>query len=301
MRRKRYQFSERRRTNQPKIENWKEDGLNNSELGHGLTGTYKKFGSPEEFADACQEAGVDFSESSWRSGESASTALNLVRQGDESRVEKAQALVDQFASEVDLGTMFPTWEADVCGAYPNVPNFLAGVPETMMRKQLVTSERAPVTMWVCVTSSGGVEARQMEARGIAIQALAMALSQTRQITLRIFSGLDGAKGNHIVSVDLPSPAVLSQSAYMIASQGFSRGLTYKYLDTTGAGGGWPQDVEVFGSFEERCQSWRRLLPMESQDLIFPHVFFEDQGLSDPIGHCKAIFEKIMAGERGQLD
>jgi hypothetical protein len=259
-------------------------------------GCYQAFSSPEDFASMCERVGVHFDASGWRSRESSAQALKLVRQGDEKRVEAAQAICDQFQNDIDLGQSWPQWETDVCGAYPCVPNYLAGVPETMYRKQVVQSDRAPITIWVCVTSSGGCDADALEKRGIAIQALAMALSVTRQVQIRIFSGLDGGRGDHIMSVDLPSPAVLSQAAFMLASQSFSRGLTYEFLEkATGAGGGWPRSVS-HGAYEQRVADWKSLLPIADVDLVFPHVFFMDPDYRDPIAYCKGIFDKVTSGE-----
>src|SRR4249920_655438 len=134
-------------------------------------GVYQVFSSPEDFAGACERAGVNFSGCGGKGGESSAEALRLVRQGDERRVQAAGAICDKFQNDIDLGQSWPQWEPDVCGAYPIVPNFLAGVPETMMRRQVVPSDRAPIVIWVCVTSSGGCDAGALEKRGIAIQAL----------------------------------------------------------------------------------------------------------------------------------
>lgn len=259
-------------------------------------GCYQAFSSPEDFADMCERVGVHYEGSSWRSGESSSQALQLVRLGDDKRVEAAQAICDQFQNDIDLGQSWPQWEVDVCGSYPNVPNYLAGVPETMWRKQVVHSDRAPIVIWVCVTSSGGCDAEDLEKRGIAIQALAMALSVTRQVQIRIFSGLGGPRLDHIMSVDLPSPAVLSQAAFMLASQSFSRGLTYRFLEVaTGSGGSWPRSVG-HGDYAQRVADWKKLLPIADVDLVFPHVFFNDPDYINPIAYCKGIFDKVTSGE-----
>jgi hypothetical protein len=262
---------------------------------------YKRFSSPLDFVHACQDAKVEFGSSGWRSDLSSEQALALTVHGDESRVVAAQALIDQFSSDVDLGQVYPTWSPDMVGSYPIVPNVLAGVPETMMRRVMETSERAPITIWVCVTSSGGVQALDMERRGIAIMALAMALSQTRAVNIRIFSGLGGHNysGNHLVSVDLLQPLSLSQAAFMLSSQAFARGLTYKFLNNaTGSGGTWPESVG-HGPYQDRCQQWRKLLPIEPLDIVFPHIFMRDPDITDSIGYCKSIFEKIVNQNQNQ--
>lgn len=264
-------------------------------------GVYQAFCSPEDFANMCEKVGVNYCANSWRSSESSKDALQLTRQGDDKRVQAAEAICDQFANDIDLGQSWPQWEPDVCGAYPIVANYLAGVPETMMRKQVIQSDRAPIVIWVCVTSSGGCDAEALEKRGIAIQALAMALSVTRQVQIRIFSGLSGPRQDHIMSVDLPNPAVLSQAAYMLASQSFSRGLTYKFLEVaTGSGGGWPASVG-HGTYAQRVADWKKLLPIADVDLVFPHVFFGDPDYQDPIKYCKQIFDKVTSGELAQAE
>ena len=261
-------------------------------------GVYQSFGSPEAFVAQCQKVGVLFPGSSWQSEESSVDAMRLTVAGDTKRVQKAEAISDKFASEIDLGQSWPQWTPDVCGSIPHVANYLAGVPETMWRRPVTEDDKAPITIWVCVTSSGGCEAAALERRGIAIQALAMALSITRQVKLKIFSGLDGQYANHLVSIELPSPPVLSQAAYMLASQGFSRGLTYQFLyKATGAGGGWPRDISVFGDYQKRVDSWKKLLPIEDVDLVFPHVFFSDEDYTDPIGYCKKIYDKVTGADK----
>jgi hypothetical protein len=262
---------------------------------------YKRFSSPLDFVEACHDANVEFGSSEWRGNLHSQQAFALTVHGDEARVVAAQALIDQFSSDVDLGQVYPTWAPDVVGSYPIVPNVLAGVPETMMRRVMETSERAPITIWVCVTSSGGIQALDMERRGIAIMALALALSQTRAVNIRIFSGLGGPNhsGNHLVSVDLLQPLSLSQAAFMLSSQAFARGLTYRYLETaTGSGGTWPASVG-HGRYEDRCQQWRKLLPIEPLDIVFPHIFMSDRDITDPIGYCKSIFEKIVNQNQNQ--
>lgn len=259
----------------------------------GLQRAWYHFSEPSAFVNACKEADVYFKPDQWHGAMDAVKALHLTLAGDNKRVAKCQALVDQFSSDCDLSRSYPTWNPDVCGAYPLVPEFLAGLPECMNRRIMVASDRAPVTLWVCVTSSGGIDADKCEARGIAIMALAMALSQTRAVSVRIFSGLSGQERNHLVSVELPQPFSLAQAAFILSSQAFSRGLTYGFLsNASGAGGGWPADVD-HGKYSERCANWKKLLPIGEEDVVFPHIFMWDADIKNPIAYCKGVFEQIM--------
>jgi hypothetical protein len=267
--------------------------LQSSRSHTGLRRAWFHFPSPHDFVDACKDASVQFNARGWSGQLSSDEAYQYTLAGDDSRVEKCQALVDQFSNDCDLALSYPTWNPDVCGAYPLVPEFLAGLPECMMRRQMTDSDRAPVTLWVCVTSSGGIDAEECEARGIAIMALAMALSQTRAVNVRLFSGLDGPMRNHLVTVDLPQPFSLAQAAFILSSQSFSRGLTYKFLDNeSGAGGGWPDDIH-HGKYASRREDWKKLLPIGADDVVFPHIFMGDPDLVDPVGYCKGVFAEIL--------
>ena len=86
---------------------------------------------------------------------------------------------------------------------------------------------------------------------------------------------------------------------MLSSQAFSRGLTYKYLNNaTNSGGSWPSSV-THGYYADRCDQWRKLLPIESQDIVFPHIFMSDPDISNPVGYCKSVFEKVCADQSNQ--
>jgi hypothetical protein len=122
-------------------------------------------------------------------------------------------------------------------------------------------------------------------------ALAMALNVTRSVSITVFSGLSG--GNKVVTVELNAPYNLSQVAYMLSSQGFSRGLTYRYLmNAAGSGGGWPEAIG-HGSRASRMDQWRALLSIPPDDIIFPHCFLVDVDLENPIQYCKGLFETMV--------
>lgn len=157
-------------------------------------------------------------------GETWEETLASCQHGDLSRVSEAQAMLSEIEKHVDLGAMFPAWESDVAGAFPSVPDFLAGVPECMRRKRFVAREYAPVKLYVCTSSSADIPHDALMRRGTAILALAMALQMTRPVELFTFTAMGGdRRGDSLLITALGSaPFVLSESAYALTSAGFHR-------------------------------------------------------------------------------
>jgi hypothetical protein len=258
----------------------------------------KHFDSLSEFGQACRAEGISSPhKDDWYGGDSLDDCVKRCDVGDTSYVARAEALVELFRDSVDISRLQPRWSMDVAGAFPNVPAFLSGQPECMYRRIQDESDRAPLTIWACVTSSGGVDAKKLLDRGIAITALYLALSATRPVNLRVFSGL-GGYGNTsdgIISVAFPQPIALSQAAFAFASQGFARGLTYNWIDKVfKTNGQWPSCIGQ-GSREERINDWRPVLGAGPEDIIFPHVFYGDPDVVDPIGYVQGLI-KTFTGE-----
>ena len=258
----------------------------------------RHFDSLPEFGRDCKRVLGERASSTeggdWYGGESFATAIERCETGDERYVSEAERLVEKFRDSVDISLLQPRWVVEPVGAFPSVPDFLAGQPECMWRRIQEESERAPLTIWACVTSSAGVGAKQLLARGIAITALYMALSATRAVNLRVFSGLgsygDGPDG--VVTVAFPQPIALSQAAFGFASQGFARGLTYKWIKGEfGTQGGWPS-VIGHGKREERIEEWARVLGAGEDDIIFPHTFLHDEDVRDPIGYVQRLIAEF---------
>jgi hypothetical protein len=264
-------------------------------MGESLA--YRHFDNLADFGRDCQRLGIQGSHWGFNL---AKASEKCISGGDSKLVREAEKLVRQFEQEIDIEKLMPAWELEVAGAFPLVPACIAGEPENMFQLVEVASNKAPLTIWVCVTSSGGISDKELFGRGMAITALFMALSAVRAVSLRIFSGLSSgyhgnSKANNVVSVALDSPVVLGEAAWCQSQQEFARGLTYSWLEKEfNAGGGWPASIG-HGSWIERGKQWRKLLGMTNpDDIVFPHMFLGDADLANPVGFCKKILEGFMA-------
>lgn len=195
----------------------------------------KRFDSWSDFVTACDTSevrgtkyGRDESRDQWYGGLSFNKALRLARTGDESTVERATALLDKLEA-VEDGLPTRQWSASPYGAYPCVPDYLAGMPDCM-RTLAPTGDVAPVSIYVSTSVFAGFGADQVLRRGVATLALALKLQQVRPVDIFIVGELDGNEnGSSFLVIPLDSrPLCLAQAAYALTNVGFARRLQYGY-------------------------------------------------------------------------
>lgn len=173
----------------------------------------------------------------WSGGQSWKQAIDSTLKGRLEIVPRAEALLDKVNASVELEQ--PTWNLDVTGAFPSVPDFLAGVPETMYRQQPVSSSRAPVRVFAGVCVSGALDAPELEARGVAILALCQRLCSLRPVELWLYADLGGRGFAQIpvVRVDT-TPLDLATATYAMTHPSFLRQVCFNWSDSHGSTGTW---------------------------------------------------------------
>src|SRR5919106_1737658 len=101
------------------------------------------FDSLAELAGACERNYATNAKSgnAWRGGNDAQI-LQAARHGDDSYVPQAEALLEQISLAMPA-TERRDWIAAPAGAYPVVPEALAGLPTPMRARVRVNDDRAP--------------------------------------------------------------------------------------------------------------------------------------------------------------
>jgi hypothetical protein len=201
----------------------------------------------------------------WTGNESGAQARANVRSGRLEAVKAAQALLDQVDAQ-GIQTYRPRWQADVAGALPDVPRYLAGSPDCMLRPDRRQSESAPVKLFVSVCVSAGIEARTLSARGNALLALAIKLSQCRPVELWLFADMEGrqkdqkrgTRGHAIIPmIQVPtSPLDMAAASYAMTAPAFLRQLCFGYGTSEGFTGSWawgaqPSHTAIPSAYERR--------------------------------------------------
>lgn len=256
-----------------------------------------------EMLDLCIEHSARISEyaGAWTGQSMAQLQQNIVT-GDTSMVQESDDFLNQIE---DLVPMSKGWRNvdDVVGAIPNVPAFLAGHPQHMRRRERTARDNAPLAIYMDLTSSGGIDARKVQRRGIVLMALTRMLVEHRPVELWVGASLGnyggwgrgtGLSGTVAWRIDT-TPLDLARAAYHIGSTAMSRmfgyGLNHAINQTAGS---WP-----FGNYEKHCATAEKRLKavMDWGDVMYvPPVYLNDPLTTDPVGWLKRVMRRYVPSE-----
>lgn len=254
-----------------------------AEIGRKDTVThYVMADSLSEMADAVLAKGSSSGTSRWNGGLDLPAACRTMRTGDLSYVARSDALLARF-ERFAFASPTKAWRRDVAGAVPNVPAFLAGNPQSMRRRVRLVSEAAPLAVVVDLTTSGSIEARDIERRGAAILALVRVLSARRPVELwaGAFTGADGDQNGVAMFARIDtSPLDLARAAFAFVSPAYPRKALYGLARSFGFAGGWPYRSAT-ASRHFLDDLIRPALPHVGDVLAIPALYTTDLSTRDP--------------------
>jgi hypothetical protein len=240
---------------------------------------------------------------SWVGGETWEQSLQRAQQGNTDLVPQAEALMDKLAIDAQRDSRI--WVADRAGAYPVVPDYLMGRPENMRRLTPQSNDRAPIKLYVELTSSASITAAEMIKRGTAILALAMLLNMERSVELHVLVGLDAsADGNRAAFCVVPlgtSPIDIALACNALTSVGFTRSMGYGFLSQSPESrsmGGWEWGLAPDNdrNRQEYVRKLRAALDASPDDMIIPPIHMNDPVLRDPLGFVKRSLAEASKAE-----
>lgn len=227
---------------------------------------------------------------SWYGGESFGQAIKNARIGREDWARLAEEVFDILeAGGIELEVHH--WAADRAGAFPCVPDYLAGVPENMRRRLTHASDMSPINVYVDITASAMFDSDQLVKRGASALALCMALQQHRPVTLYLCCALDChgvSNSKHDAQFSVMRcdtiPMDLAQLAYLFGSAGFFRRLGMAAADKLGCGytGMWPWRDFNAGASHKFIQRAKEVLGLGPEDLYVPPINAIDESVANPI-------------------
>src|ERR1700743_93913 len=198
----------------------------------------------------------------------------------ENHMRPARALVDKIdASFRDRER--DQWAPSPYGAYPVVPDYLAGDPFSMRLKHRDEDNRAPIRYYIEAVVSGGTSQRDMEQRAAGIAALVMRTAEERPIELYAIVALRLRENKGYISV-VPintTPVDLHSTIAMFATRESCR--SRAFANATQATGVSSSNCDwLFGHPEqhnkgERDRLFRDALKMEPQDVFMQGGYLTD--------------------------
>ena len=179
------------------------------------------------------------------------------------------------AEKLDVQVLFPTWEQDIAGAFPDVPAFLAGDPQCMRRMANQVSDTRPIRIFVGMASSCTFSSEQLAKRGALVSALALQLSKTRTVDIyAINSGEKTIKGQDFawsVMVKMPKPISASDLSYWLCHQASVRGMLYAVERAFCGPLSWPEALGSKGDYHSPAGIARhaRIWGAGASDIVIP--------------------------------
>jgi hypothetical protein len=242
----------------------------------------------------------------WYNNETREDSQRLALEGRNDWVRTAE----EVCSVVEAGAMpleRQSWQAAPMGAFPVVPEVLAGLPDNMRLRRSSLSEYAPVSLVLDLTSSCGLTSADLVKRGAALAALALALQAVRPVTLWLCAGLDSRHNRSGVFTKVrinTSPLDLAQFSYLTGSCGFQRRLLYGICAQHGARGAWPDFKAMGGATEQERRAYCQALELEETDIVIPGIVSSDKTIRSPLtwieGHL-ARFRKSLVTQEGEME
>jgi hypothetical protein len=220
----------------------------------------------------------------WYGGMTYDQSLAAVRCGDTTGVAASDKLLSELEALVPVSKSWRTFNS-VIGMCPNVPQYLAGNPYNMRLKRRCATATAPLSIFVELVASAGIDTQTCLRRGAAMLALVRTLANVRPVELWcvIAIGQKASRSSLCVRLDT-APLDLARSAHVFTHPSIFRALGYKSLDHEFYRNGW-NGSWAFGDHGlhvgTAAESYRRLLRPGSDVLFIPPVHVKDLYLTHP--------------------
>lgn len=225
--------------------------------------------------------------------------MDIMLNGDETHVDKAQAIVDQLTLSIE--TPRREWYREVYGYYPDIPAYIRGEPQNMWMQRRTNEERSPIHLYVGLTSSAMIPNAKLIERGAALAAFCIAMANIRPVIVTPFVCLSSTRRhrNMLISWDIStSPMVLSEIMSL------TRPEVTRYIGIEACRHQFGQDAAYDPGFHR--DSWeedkmRAHLGAQPEDLYLPPIYGDDPLLDDPIKWIQDNINKYTNDETTDME
>lgn len=252
-----------------------------------------------ELAEAYARFGAEHKpRGDWYGGQDTHEALRRATAGDLALVAPSDALVSRLEDQVIHTKKWRNID-DVVGSLPNVPAYLAGHPVAMRRRQREDRDDAPISVFIDLTSSGGIDATSVLARGTTILAFARLLTEHRAVELWAGIALGGPMSSTVAWRIDTTPLDLARAAHLLCAPSMSRGVGYELSYAAHRSSGmWP--FSDYGRHKASAQ--RRLEAVMLREVCYvPPIYLTDPLVTDPVGWIKRELARYTGHSGGKGD
>lgn len=265
---------------------------------------HSRFNSPEELLEFCNKLpGTDlyWGNEGNKGGLPWPLALKALENGDTTAVYAAEKIMQEMADQQVFTSGLKLLTSDVVGFMPIVPAVIAGLPECMLNRSIseIEATNTPISIYVQTTVSAGLSHKEIENRGIAILALAMAFANIRPIelytvSLSDFYG-DGEATGSITRIET-RPLDLARAAFMLCNVTMARMIGHEvskaHSRRKNNRTGIPHAWGINPMSEQSYELGRELIGCSPQDIYISGGYLLDKlMLNNPIQWVKNMIAK----------
>lgn len=245
-----------------------------------------------EFPAAVQKysAAIAKNGGSW-SGDSWTSFSRKINEGDEASVAASEKMLTDLEDQVPVSRGWRNVD-DVVGAVPNIPAFLAGHPQHMRRRERVSRDNAPLTIFMDLTSQASVSSYDVHRRGVTLLALVRLLVEHRPVELWCGAAQDAfyqqASGTTAWRIDT-APMDLARAGYHVAGTAMSRMFGYginRHLFKSVGTWSFGSNVLQASTGKERAER-----AFGTEVLFIPRIMLADEMVKNPVGWVRREIQK----------
>lgn len=216
------------------------------------------------------------------------TAKLMLEHGHDD-TDAINALIDQFSFELPSSQRIT--RASVRGHRVNMSAYLVGSPLNMIKRDTDLTDHSPLRIWIGITSSWGISPAQINKRGAALAAFALALSARRTVYITPYVVLGSGDNSAVISCDLQSsPLYLNElAAHMNVNLTRFLGIFACRTLNNRCDGGWPRGYDNETTMRAR-------LGCAEADVYLGSIHLQDPLLIDPVAWIKANLSKYLGDD-----
>ena len=226
-------------------------------------------------------------------GATAAECQDMLERGALNQVKRAREFAEKVSRTVKVETPRRRKRNVVAGGRVRVSAYLAGSQKPFSRKVKVVDAKAPVRVYVDIGCSGGVDAKDVEKRGLALLAFAHCLSKQRPVEVIAFTYFRIRRQDVLVKVPLGlkpvnwalAGAVIGHSAFM---RDFAFRITHDVAKAPKAG------CIAWGESYQGNTVAREILGAGPNDIVFGRGHLSDSVLrSDPVKWVASELDRVL--------
>lgn len=263
-----------------------------------MANVIKTYQSLREFLGAVSAGACNYRmRDSFGGGRDIRTAIKYVTEG---AAESSRELMEAKKLLADIDSSFRDrsrneWVPSICGAYPIVPDYLIGLPESMRMQTPVDSDVSPIRIIMEPLVSAGVSDNELVRRGAAVTAMAMRLTEERPVELYVALAMRKSRTDYCALIKMDTqPLDISVATAVFSSASFSRMIAFNWTLAVGATQQhnirWGLDSQP-GKVRE--EAMRKVFNLEPQDIVLQGGYLTDAALMqrDPVQWVHNQIEK----------